>query len=513
MRQPLTEADASKVVAIYLRKSRKDKELEDNGIDTLERHEKILRDLAEQQGLIIGEVYREVVSGDSIDSRPEMQRLIGDVHNNKWPAVLVVELERLARGDTKDQGIVAEAFKYSETLIVTPSKTYDPNNEFDEEYFEFGLFMSRREYKTIKRRMQAGIKLSVLEGNYLGSIAPYGYDIVTRGRRDRTLEANENAYIVQQIFQWYAHEKVSLCEIARRLTDMKIPSPKGLPYWSVFTVTKVVQNDVYAGKVRHGGNKQVKEYDADTGKLRTVTRKGTDPVIADGKHTALVSMETWQAAQNRRAKNAPIKQGTELQNAFAGLLRCSKCGHVLHYKCSVVNGKKYPQMRHRNDTPPHCDSSSARYGDILDAVANALAEYIEDFKIKLENNTGNEAMLHAKMIEEMEKNHEALKAKRKKLMQYFEDDIYTEEEFLERKKDINEEMILLSARIEAARAETPTPIDYENKIRRFSETMEAIKNPDSSAKEINNLLKEIVCRIDYTRESRNDPFTLDITLV
>ena len=110
MRQPLTEADASKVVAIYLRKSRKDKELEDSGIDTLERHEKILRDLAEQQGLIIGEVYREVVSGDSIDSRPEMQRLIGDVHNNKWPAVLVVELERLARGDTKDQGIVAEAF-------------------------------------------------------------------------------------------------------------------------------------------------------------------------------------------------------------------------------------------------------------------------------------------------------------------------------------------------------------------------------------------------------------------
>ena len=41
-------------------------------------------------------------------------------------------------------------------MIITPIKIYDPNDEYDEEYFEFGLFMSRREYKTIKRRMQRG---------------------------------------------------------------------------------------------------------------------------------------------------------------------------------------------------------------------------------------------------------------------------------------------------------------------------------------------------------------------
>ena len=36
--------------AMYLRKSRKDKDLEDRGMDTLQRHEKILRDLAEKMG-------------------------------------------------------------------------------------------------------------------------------------------------------------------------------------------------------------------------------------------------------------------------------------------------------------------------------------------------------------------------------------------------------------------------------------------------------------------------------
>ena len=511
--KPYTEKDANKALyALYLRKSRKDKDLEDSGIDTLERHEKILRELAERQELPIGEVYKEVVSGDSIESRPQMQRLLEDVHNNKWAGVLVVELERLARGDTKDQGIVAEAFKYSETLIVTPMKTYDPNDEFDEEYFEFGLFMSRREYKTIKRRLLNGVKLSVLEGNYLGSIAPYGYDIVMRGRRDRTLVPNENADIVRMVYRWYTVEKYSLCEIARRLTEMGVPSPRGLNYWSVFTITRLIQNDVYAGKVRHGGQKQMKEYDPATGKLKQVTRKGHNPIIADGKHEPLVDMETWEIAFARRSKNAPIKQGAELQNALAGLLRCKKCGHMLHYKCSVVNGKRYPLMRHRLDNP-HCTCTSGRYVDLLDAVARTLESYIAEFQVKIEEGNENEVMLHSKMIAEMEKNLEALKSKRKKLMMYFEEDIYTEEEFLERKKDINEEMILLSARIEEAKTEQPVVIDYAEKVVKFSQTVEAIKDPKSSAKLINDLLKEIICSIDYTRESNKVPFTLDVTLL
>ena len=49
-----------------------------------------------------------------------------------YDGVLVMEVERLARGNSVDQGIIAQAFKYSNTLIITPTKTYDPQNEFDE---------------------------------------------------------------------------------------------------------------------------------------------------------------------------------------------------------------------------------------------------------------------------------------------------------------------------------------------------------------------------------------------
>lgn len=134
---------------------------------------KILTTLAKKRGLTIGKIYREIVSGETISERKEMQKLLKDVENEMWTGILVVEVERLARGDTSDQGRVAKAFKYSHTQIITPVKTYNPDNEFDEEYFEFGLFMSRREYKTINRRLQRGRELSVAEGNFIGNIPPF----------------------------------------------------------------------------------------------------------------------------------------------------------------------------------------------------------------------------------------------------------------------------------------------------------------------------------------------------
>ena len=112
---------------IYLRKSRQDLEAEARGEgDTLARHRRTLTELAEARSLPVGAIYEEVVSGDTIAARPQMQRLLQEVEAGQWRGVIVMEIERLARGDSIDQGIVARAFKYSETRIITPFKTFDP---------------------------------------------------------------------------------------------------------------------------------------------------------------------------------------------------------------------------------------------------------------------------------------------------------------------------------------------------------------------------------------------------
>ncbi len=149
----------------YLRKSRFDRDYAELSVEeTLKRHEAILDKLAESRGYHIAKTYYEVVSGESIAARPEIQKLLEEVNAGLYAGVLVVDVERLARGNGADQAYISQVFQFSGTKIITPTKVYDPSNEFDEEYFEFGLFMSRREYKTINRRLIRGRESSASEG-------------------------------------------------------------------------------------------------------------------------------------------------------------------------------------------------------------------------------------------------------------------------------------------------------------------------------------------------------------
>lgn len=243
---------------IYLRKSREDREIEKyENVDTLDRHRRTLLKFAEDHHLPIGYIYEEVVSGETIEEREVMQNVLRDVENKMWQGVLVMEVERLARGDTSDQGIVARVFKYSSTKIVTPVKTYDPNNEFDEEYFEFGLYMSRREYKTINRRLQGGRIASVKDGKYVSSIPPLGYRrIKLDNAKGYSLEPDlEEMETVKQIFNLYAYDGLSIGEIAIKL-DMIGIKPRKSEYWSTSTIKDILNNPVYIGKIRWNARKQ-----------------------------------------------------------------------------------------------------------------------------------------------------------------------------------------------------------------------------------------------------------------
>lgn len=133
--------------AAYIRKSR----LEE-GMDTqevLSKHQKALVEYAAAHQIHLIEIYPEVVSGESLYARPQMLRLLQDVEEGRYDAVLCMDLDRLSRGRMKDQGIILDTFRESDTLIITPEKVYDLSDDIDEEYAELKTFMSRREYKII----------------------------------------------------------------------------------------------------------------------------------------------------------------------------------------------------------------------------------------------------------------------------------------------------------------------------------------------------------------------------
>lgn len=484
--------------AIYLRKSRKDLELEALGQgETLARHREALLELAARQDLAIGRIYEEMVSGESIADRPVMQELLEDVYAGVWAGVLVMEVERLARGNTKDQGEVAEAFAMSGTLIVTPLKTYDPNDEYDEEYFEFGLFMSRREYKTIRRRMQRGLMASINEGNYVGSLPPYGYDIVRINKKERTLQLNEQSKYVSMIFDWFVNKRMNPGEIARQLTAMGIPTKTGRPEWNRATVKDILKNDLYRGKIRWNRRKTTKEK-ADGQVQRKKRRQlSEDYLIVDGKHPAIVTEELFQQAQTLFTGSVPIKANTAFANPFAGVLVCKDCGKVMRLQTYNTRENTKPRIVHPESVK--CQKKSAPYDEVMEAVVGALRAHVLDFEMKRDNTHLLEEKhrmdeLRAQAIREIE----SLNRRRSQLFEYLEDGTYTRAEFTERRAVLTDRIEKLQQSV--AEMCAGPEINYEEKIVKFSEVIDTLLDPEREAKYKNQLLKDIVDHIEYDCE-------------
>lgn len=485
--------------AFYLRKSRADVELEALGEgETLARHQHMLEALAAKHEIHPDQItiYRETVSGDSISERPEMQRLLTDVYQKKYKGVLVVEVERLARGNTKDQGEVADAFQASNTKIITPMKVYDPNNEFDQEYFEFGLFMSRREYKTIKRRLEAGKRESVEEGNYILPQRVFGYDIVRHSKKDRTLKIREDEYkVVQMIFDWYTEDKRATGWIARQLTDMGVPTIRNRPEWNRGTVRDMLVNPIYIGKVWWNRSNTVKEFNPDTAKLEKVRRWNMEPEIFNGKHPAIISVEQFEKACSlAKTKKPATKVDKELVNPLAGILECCDCGrNIIAVR---FNDGRTPRMTHARDTI--CKKKSLPMDLVLDAVCDALKAVIADFEMKM-NDNGNmdEVEAHHARIAVSEGELEKLERKRKKLFQDYEDETYTRDEFIERKQHYTQKIEELKKQIREAKEAVPEPVNYSEQIVNLHAMIECIKNPEYSAKRKNDFLKLFLDKITY----------------
>lgn len=89
----------------YLRKSHEDKDLEAIGeMETLARHHKILSNVAIRHELSIVQTYKEIVSGDSIEERPEMMKLVKELYEGKYTHVLVMEISSACTGKHEGSG-------------------------------------------------------------------------------------------------------------------------------------------------------------------------------------------------------------------------------------------------------------------------------------------------------------------------------------------------------------------------------------------------------------------------
>ena len=504
------------VYAIYLRKSRADLEAEKLGEgETLARHKKILTELAARKGLYIGKIYQEIVSGaESIDDRPEIKQLIEDCYAGKYKGILIVEVTRLSRGSQKDAQTIMDCLKYANrnqgVLVITPTKTYDiAHNHDDEEYMEFELFMSRREYKMIKRRMDRGREQAVVEGNYMGSYRPYGYDIL-KTKTARTLVPNpDEAPIVKKIYEWTINENLSPKKIAFRLDSMGVPTYSGDPEWSGGTIKTILTNPIYIGKVRWNDRMQVKTMV--NGELVTTRPRSnhTDKYMEyEGKHKqhALVDEETFMAASSR-FKSDKTKANLKLLNPLAGLLICKNCGYAMVYQPYKNKPTVEPRYCHRQSIK--CQVKSVFASDVCNALVHSLKLYIEEFQMQVDNLPDVDENSIQAQIEGLQKKAVQIKKKLNKAFDDYEDGVYTANEFVERKAKHNAALETIQKQMAELENSIPEKEEYEEKVIMFSEALDHLLDEELDADIKNEYLKRIIDKIEFSREN-DEEFILDV---
>lgn len=217
---------------MYLRKSRADGEHETIE-EILARHEKILQEYAEKNiGKAVPEedIFREIVSGETIKDRPLMNKLLKCIQNEQITGVLVIEPQRLSRGDLHDCGTIIRAFQYTNTLVYTPTKTYDLSEKYDRKFFEMELMRGNDYLEYVKEILMRGRLASVSDGNYIGSIPPFGYS-KEKIDKNYVLVENDESNVVRLIFDLFVNQNMGTSKIANHLNSIGI-KPRKNNYWS-----------------------------------------------------------------------------------------------------------------------------------------------------------------------------------------------------------------------------------------------------------------------------------------
>jgi len=456
------------IYAMYLRKSRADVEAEARGqFETLAHHLQILTDLADKYEIHVQKIYKEIVSGDSIEGRPEVKKLLQEVSAGVYDGVLVTEVSRLARGRTKDQGIVAEAFRSTGTLIITPSKIYDPSDDADETFFDFELFMARQEYKYIKKRMQRGRELSFQNGNWIFPHVPIGYR-----KEGLRLVPGEYSDIIRSVMFAYRDGKRTFTETVVFLRAA-IPSRK----WATNTIRRMLTNPIYAGYL----SRSTKIPNAKNLDTSGYIPANCEPLITLQDHVDIIA---------RIAPSPRLKNGTELKNAFAGLVVCQKCGYKMIYN----NDHGYPVLMHQSSMDvPRCRCSPISYPVAYKALTEKIIEDLPYMEQDADQKPDPEAIaaLRAQL-----RRAETIKAD---LFEKLENGLYTASEFRERK-------ILREQEIQGLKRALEGLEEQNKKVETTKVSTDDIKAilRNGSPQEVNSILKILIDRIEYSKPSRKD---------
>ncbi|MEK6945717.1 MAG: recombinase family protein [Nanoarchaeota archaeon] len=225
----MTPNNTKPLAAIYIRVSTEEQAKQ--GI-SLSAQEEALKNYASALGYEVLKIYKdEGKSAKDIKGRPEMMAILEDAQAHKFQAIFVYKLDRFSRSLRDLIETIAKLKEWNIDFVSLQDKI-ETTSASGKLMFHIISAFAEFERNVTGERTKFSMDKKARDGNPI-TRAPYGYKIV-----EKKLIPSENSYLVNEIFQDFLNQKISLTQLAKKYG------------FSVNGLKKILTNQAYLGKVK-----------------------------------------------------------------------------------------------------------------------------------------------------------------------------------------------------------------------------------------------------------------------
>ncbi len=325
-------------------------------------------------------------SGAELD-RPALNRLRQAVKEGRVDLVLAYDPDRLSR-KLYHQMILAEEFEKQgiKQEFITQDMGTSPE---DRMFFNMRGLVAEYEREKIRERTVRGSREKAKQGKVISAgVPPFGFRYDKE--KSTLVEDHDKAQTLRVIYYTLANNNLSLQGLAQRLNHLHIPTPKGGDRWRASTLSVMLRNEVYVGKLH-----QFREHHIEPKLRRRVSMKNkkTSHALRPREEwitvevPSLVPIELFEAVQRKLDRNAELSmRNTKREYLLSGLLYCSQCGgrmgghairNIPYYRCyRQYNPDRVPLDS--NGEPRPCPCPEVKADTIESAVWDTICQLIRD---------------------------------------------------------------------------------------------------------------------------------------
>ena len=409
----------------------------------------------------LADIYAdEAITGTQVTKREEFQRMINDGVNGQIDMIITKSISRFAR-NTLDTLRYVRLLKEHNIAVYFEDEKINTLTMDGELLLVVLSSVAQQEVENISQNVKKGLRMKMKRGELIGFQGCLGYDY---DASDKSIHVNkEEAEIVKLIFQMYVKGQGATL-IKKELNTLGYKSKKG-NLWTQSTVIGIIRNEKYKGDILLG-----KTFTVDPISKRRLDNLGEeDQFYIKDHHEPIVSEEVFEKAQEilkRRGKDRSRVVSTpgkrekfSRQYAFSCILECGFCGSNLSrrsWHSGTVHQKTVWQcVTGTKKGKQFCsDSKGITERVIEEAFINSYKllcgdnrDVLDEFIQRVELTLGESSI--EKSITKIEKEVEALVAKKKKLLDMRLDDQIDKQTYTAKMEELEQKQKkLLDDRVE-----------------------------------------------------------------